>query len=296
MNNPYIDPTIMYPQPKQGLNVIVKIFIILIIIAVFSIIGYFIYINFNQPATSKTATNTPISNPITSTPKTNTPTSNPTNNTTSNTTSNTITSNTTTSTTINKSSAGIEAVTNFVTGQPVQCSTADPKGYPNNAVYRYTGNNTINWYSSNEIALSWDPNWKQYKTIDCTSLTLGPDMKINTNLGPTLLPGKSIPQNSQLTSNNGKYKLLMQGDGNLVLYQTIPSDKVVWATNTISNNTPFMCLFQVDGNLVIYDGKSNVVWASNTAGKMVTVLSLQDDGNLVIYNNSTAIWATNTVS
>lgn len=56
-------------------------------------------------------------------------------------------------------------------------------------------------------------------------------------------------------------------------------------------------ILQTDGNLVLY--KTNIspnsaAWATGTHGKMVTHALMQGDGNLVIYNNSTPIWASNT--
>ena len=60
-------------------------------------------------------------------------------------------------------------------GQAVVCLNNKPDG-----VYRYTGNNTINWYPSPEIASSWDPNWDKPKTIDCSSgVIIGPPMEKN---------------------------------------------------------------------------------------------------------------------
>jgi hypothetical protein len=51
---------------------------------------------------------------------------------------------------------------------------------------------------------------------------------------------------------------------------------------------------QVDGNLVVYN-PTGAIWASNTAGNFFAFLQMQDDGNLVIYTqNGTAVWATNT--
>ena len=49
-------------------------------------------------------------------------------------------------------------------------------------------------------------------------------------------------------------------------------------------------LWQKDGNLVFYIS-NKAVWASNTAGKGA-LLSLQTDGNIVIYNaKNVAVWA-----
>jgi hypothetical protein len=45
-----------------------------------------------------------------------------------------------------------------------------------------------------------------------------------------------------------------------------------------------------DGNLVIYQG-GTALWASNTAGHPGAVLVDQQDGNQVIYQGGTALWA-----
>ncbi|XP_019053950.1 PREDICTED: mannose-specific lectin-like [Nelumbo nucifera] len=52
---------------------------------------------------------------------------------------------------------------------------------------------------------------------------------------------------------------------------------------------------QNDCNLVLYDNDS-AVWASGTYRKGVACyLKMQSDGNLVIYGYSGAVWATNTI-
>jgi hypothetical protein len=52
---------------------------------------------------------------------------------------------------------------------------------------------------------------------------------------------------------------------------------------------------QSDGNLVIYD-RQKPTWHSETHGNPGAILIIQSDGNLVIYNrNMKAIWSTNTV-
>jgi hypothetical protein len=90
--------------------------------------------------------------------------------------------------------------------------------------------------------------------------------------------------------------LTYQDDGNFVLYI---GGKAKWATNTSSTLfTPVDVQFQSDGNLVVYSHNlfgTRAIWASNTAGKGATRLSLQDDGNLVMYTASgKALWATHT--
>lgn len=66
--------------------------------------------------------------------------------------------------------------------------------------------------------------------------------------GAELQPGES------LTSQNGKWTLLMQGDGNLVEYSKSgagsPADPT-WSSNTPGHNGAY-ALMQTDGNLVVY--------------------------------------------
>ena len=65
----------------------------------------------------------------------------------------------------------IYKLSELAVGQSVMCLDNKPPG-----VYRYTGNNTINWYPTPEIAGSWDPTWGSPKTIECAGVTVGPQM------------------------------------------------------------------------------------------------------------------------
>jgi hypothetical protein len=51
---------------------------------------------------------------------------------------------------------------------------------------------------------------------------------------------------------------------------------------------------QDDGNFVLYDQDNAPVWASNTDGNPGAYLAVQDDGNVVVYQNGSPLWATNT--
>jgi len=111
-----------------------------------------------------------------------------------------------------------------------------------------------------------------------------------------LLKGEKLNRGSLLTSPNGRYSLVMQEDGNLVMYITgtpIP----VWATGTHGNDSVAWVAMQSDGNFVIYKSDGTPIWATNTSGvNDVAWIALQDDGNLVIYRgNGNTIWASNTL-
>jgi hypothetical protein len=61
---------------------------------------------------------------------------------------------------------------------------------------------------------------------------------------------------------NGNFKLIMQTDGNLVLF-SINLNKILWSSNTAGNNNARLCM-QRDGNLVIYNINNQPIWASGT--------------------------------
>lgn len=97
----------------------------------------------------------------------------------------------------------------------------------------------------------------------------------------------------KLVSFDDAHVLVMQGDGNLVLYRT--GGRALWASNT-SGNPGALCVMQKDGNLVVYSTSVRALWASNTSGHPGAVAVLQDDGNFVVYAaGGTPLWATNTV-
>jgi hypothetical protein len=77
-------------------------------------------------------------------------------------------------------------------------------------------------------------------------------------------------------------------DGNVVLYRN--SDWVpLWASNSGGNQTTLLSM-QTDGNLVLYD-QALPVWHSHTAGNPGAYLAIQDDCNLVIYDSTGAALA-----
>jgi hypothetical protein len=106
---------------------------------------------------------------------------------------------------------------------------------------------------------------------------------------------------NSITSPNGKYQLIVQGDGNLVLYNmTTNPAGVLWASNTVGSGSNNQLIMQYAGNLVLYSG-STPVWATpaSTIGSGASnYLAVQNDGNLVLYsgpNLTNPVWASNTV-
>src|SRR5256885_797881 len=109
------------------------------------------------------------------------------------------------------------------------------------------------------------------------------------NPDEVLGPGQSI------ATANGRASLIMQSDGNLVLYQVDAGSRTpLWSTGTDVPGS--RVAMRGDGNLALYEPSGACRWASGTDGNPGAWLTLQDDGNLVIYaGTGPALWASNTV-
>jgi len=102
---------------------------------------------------------------------------------------------------------------------------------------------------------------------------------------------KSLGVNQTLLSCDGRFTLVLGGDGNLVLYE---GSTALWAAN-IAGKSGTTAIMQGDGNFVVYTAGGTPVWASNTAGNSGASLLVQDDGNVVISSSSGAsLWTTGT--
>lgn len=100
--------------------------------------------------------------------------------------------------------------------------------------------------------------------------------------------------NDQLVAAGGKTKVVMQGDGNLVLYRT-DNGKALWSSNTW-NKPVNQAVMQGDGNLVCYGPDGQAYWSTGTSGQPGAWAILQDDGNFVLYGlGGSPLWASNTV-
>lgn len=102
----------------------------------------------------------------------------------------------------------------------------------------------------------------------------------------TLYANQSLGYNQSITSTNGKYMLVQQSDGNLVLYRgaTVPAN-AVWASYKVGAGT----YMQQDGNFVQYNAANVAVWNSETGGHPVSsnyAVVLNDDGSLVVGDQS----------
>jgi hypothetical protein len=105
-----------------------------------------------------------------------------------------------------------------------------------------------------------------------------------------LSPGQTLGRNQSVRSCDGRYALVMQADGNLVLYR---SGRALWSTSTHGRGGSVATL-QRDGNFVVYTPGGTPLWNSGTHRYPGSWLAVQDDGNVVIYSGRTPRWATYT--
>ncbi|WNV87348.1 S8 family serine peptidase [Umezawaea sp. Da 62-37] len=96
----------------------------------------------------------------------------------------------------------------------------------------------------------------------------------------TLLRGESLQVGQSKTSTDGRYTLIMQGDGNLVLYTS--GGAALWSTDTWGTDAAYAVL-QGDGNLVLYSTAGVPRWHTNTWGTAADHLVVQTDSNVVLY-------------
>ncbi len=101
--------------------------------------------------------------------------------------------------------------------------------------------------------------------------------------------GEGLGPRQMVSSCDGRFSLLQQSDGNLVLYG--PVGKAMWSTSgqTVDG---YALVMQSDGNAVQYSAYGRADWNAGTSGHPGARLVVQPDGNLVVYDGGTALWAT----
>ena len=97
-------------------------------------------------------------------------------------------------------------------------------------------------------------------------------------MGKVLFQTIEFGRGSQWAVGRG-HLLTFTARGNLELWK-IPELSLVWESGTSGKGAKL--IMQGDGNLVIYDDDDESVWASGTFGHERALLSVEDDGRLVI--------------
>lgn len=153
-------------------------------------------------------------------------------------------------------------------------------GNPNARLTLQTDGNMVAYSFGNQ------PLWATYTLHNPDHLSY-----VNTSLEPGLGGLGRMYPGQQIETADRRFKLVLQRDGNLVLYS--PS-RALWATGTDGRAVAFLAI-QPDGNLVLYDRDGKVLWTNHTTRFGLTRLIAQPDGNLVLYDRQNiARWHTST--
>jgi hypothetical protein len=127
------------------------------------------------------------------------------------------------------------------------------------------------------------------------NLALFTPVSLSTVTAPTgcgaFQPGNGLKPGQTLQSCDGRFTLILQNDGNLVLYKE--SAQPLWATGTVNRDSAQLELTP-SGDFVLYGKLGESLWRSGNAGQTAAQAFLQGDGNLVIYGPTSAVWASNT--
>eukprot|EP00026_Physarum_polycephalum_P009367 Phypoly_transcript_09488.p1 GENE.Phypoly_transcript_09488~~Phypoly_transcript_09488.p1 ORF type:complete len:309 (+),score=50.30 Phypoly_transcript_09488:421-1347(+) len=113
------------------------------------------------------------------------------------------------------------------------------------------------------------------------------------SIGDTIFSTSSVGSDKILLSPGYRSSLLVQADGNVVLYD-YPNGAAHWSSNTAGKGQgPYHLTLQGDGNLVLYDSTGSALWQTGTSGQGVGPyrLKIRDPNYLaVVDSNSTPLW------
>jgi hypothetical protein len=165
----------------------------------------------------------------------------------------------------------------------------------NLVLYSATGaalwNTSTNSSGANQVALGDDGN---------VVVTASGTQKFTTNIGPlgshkvgtTIASNTTLSAGDYLETTDNINRLIMQADGNLVLYSS--NGKALWNSST-DRNPGATAVMQADGNFVIYSVGGNALWNSSTDRNPGATAVMQADGNFVIYSvGGNALWNSST--
>lgn len=109
----------------------------------------------------------------------------------------------------------------------------------------------------------------------------------------TLVPGQRLYKGDGLFSENGKYKMVFENNGNFSLYAFYQignkeGENSLYATNTsgsIYTGLPKgqVLIMQRDGKIKIYDEKFKVIWQTNNYSEPCKGLQIGNDGSAVLH-------------
>ena len=106
---------------------------------------------------------------------------------------------------------------------------------------------------------------------------------------------QTMTAGQRLVSTNGQYQLLMQSDGNLVIYpgNTTALGTAYWSTRT-SNHPGAYAAFNGSGEFFIYSNTNGILWRTNAAPGAGSKIELTTSGSMIEVNSAnTTVWTSN---
>ncbi|OQV26031.1 hypothetical protein BV898_00161 [Hypsibius exemplaris] len=127
-----------------------------------------------------------------------------------------------------------------------------------------------------------------YSSAGETNTTNGRD-----GFASQLEPGENLAVGQSLWSPNQTTKLMLQADGNLVLYRL--QQTLIWSAGTdLMVKKPALLKVTNNGDVVLHNAAGEVVWKLGTDGEpsLPAILQVEDadGGRLCLSKNGTCIW------
>jgi GH25 family lysozyme M1 (1,4-beta-N-acetylmuramidase) len=154
-----------------------------------------------------------------------------------------------------------------------------PAGWSSETVWQYT--------QSNSFGYDGDAFGGTRTSLD--AFATGPSTAAAPVVTNEMGDGVSLHGGQQIVSDDGRFKVVMQRDGNFVEYA---GTRALWDSRT-ENHAGAWAIMQGDGNLVVYTAADHPLWWSHTAGRGPSEAIIQDDANFVVYTVAahTPTWA-----
>lgn len=161
-------------------------------------------------------------------------------------------------------------------------------------MFRIDRRNLAAFVSVTTVMLMAQGWWPERGTVPRPAWAMPSAQQNSPAVGDRIQPGTVLHSGDMLKSPTGCFVLIMQTDGNLVLYGS--GNVPLWHAGT-HGHAGARAELQTDGNFVVRGADDRALWNSGTQGRPAATLRVQNDGNLVIYDASDQpLWASYSVS
>jgi hypothetical protein len=163
-----------------------------------------------------------------------------------------------------------------------------PAAAQSQETYRYDANGRL---IAGMTARTSSQGFTRYALDDADNRTSRGDYAVNFPANAwRLTTNEGLVVGSKLTSQDSRFTLTAEASGDLVLRFGATT---LWSAGTANGRSTFLRL-SAGGVLTLYDPAEASLWATPAAGANA-VLTLQNDGNLVLKNSGgSVVWQSNT--